>query len=154
MEEYKRLSVYEKQGWLIRKLNGLPNPKLSGDRGVDGDMKIHLGKKENKDLWGKLIFSVKTGKQKGPSLVRELIGTLKSENADMAVLIVDVDPTREMEEVTKKAGKFQYQESKGNVPKEIERVQIITSSQIIDGTEIIRPYSMQEIKNYRAARLI
>ena len=67
VKEYKRLNPYEKQEWFIRKLNGLPNPKLSGDGGVDGDMVIHLGKDKNKkDNWGKLIFSVKTGKQRGP----------------------------------------------------------------------------------------
>ena len=41
MTEYNRLTAYEKQDWLIRQLGGLPNPKKSGDGGVDGDLAIH-----------------------------------------------------------------------------------------------------------------
>ena len=49
----------------------------TGDGGVDGSLKICLGDKEGKDKWGDLIFSVKTGKQSNPEMIRELIGTVK-----------------------------------------------------------------------------
>ena len=94
MAEYKRLNPFEKQDWLIRRLKGLPNPKKSGDGGVDGDMTVHLGMdKDERDQWGRVIFSVKTGKQRKPEHVRELIGTMKSEQAQVGVLILDVEPT-------------------------------------------------------------
>ena len=58
LEEYNRLTPYEKQDWLIYKLGGLPNPKKSGDRGVDGDLQVHLGidKRSGKEKFGKVIF--------------------------------------------------------------------------------------------------
>ena len=97
MAEYNRLNVYEKQDWLIRQLRGLPNPRKSGDQGVDGDMDIHLGIDEaGRDQWGRIVFSVKTGKQRKPEHVRELIGTMGSERAKIGVLILDVEPTAKM----------------------------------------------------------
>ena len=45
-------------------------------------MEIHLGVDENgRDQWGRVIFSVKTGKQRKPEHVRELIGTMRSASA-------------------------------------------------------------------------
>ena len=80
-----------KQDWLVRRLNGLPNPRKSGDRGIDGDLDIHLGlDKKGRDKWGRVIFSVKTGKQRKPERVRELIGTIRCERAQIGVLILDV----------------------------------------------------------------
>ena len=71
MAEYTRLNPFEKQEWLIRRLDGLPNPKKSGDRGVDGDMTFHMGADgQGNDMWGRLVFSVKTGKQRSPAHVR------------------------------------------------------------------------------------
>lgn len=37
MREYTRLNAYEKQDWLIREIGGFPNPRKSGDGGVDGE---------------------------------------------------------------------------------------------------------------------
>ncbi len=85
MAEYNRLNAYEKQDWLIRQLRGLPNPRKSGDRGVDGGMDIHLGVDEaGRDQWGRIVFSVKTGKRRKPEHVRELVGTMRSERAKSA----------------------------------------------------------------------
>ncbi|MBE8232981.1 MAG: hypothetical protein HAW67_04540 [Endozoicomonadaceae bacterium] len=150
MSEYNRLNPYEKQDWLIRKLNGLPNPKKSGDGGVDGDMTIYLGlDSKGKDKWGKLIFSVKTGKQKKPADLRELKGAMQAENADIGILILDVDPSPKMETSAEKAGKIKYCLDKTVPPAIIDKVQIITASEIIDKVKISRPHSMQEVKEYR-----
>ena len=150
MDEYKRLNPYEKQDWLIRKLGGLPNPKKSGDFGVDGDMTFHLGMdKAGNDQWGRLIFSVKTGKQKNPAHVRELKGTMKGENAQIGVLILDIDPTQGMEDVAQNAGQFEYQLEKTMPPKYYDKIQIITAYEIIEGGQVDCPPTMHEIKNYR-----
>ena len=147
MTEYNRLNPYEKQDWLIRKLGGLPNPKKSGDDGVDGDMTFHLGLDEQGvDRWGKLVFSVKTGKQKNLAHVRELKGTMKAERAQMGVLILDVDPTQGMEDAAQKAGQFEYQIDKAMPPKQYKKVQIITAYEIIEKAQVDCPAHDQRSK--------
>jgi len=151
--EYSRLNPFEKQDWLIRNLRGLPNPKKSGDEGIDGDMTIFLGTNEfGKDQVGKLIFSVKTGKQKGPALVRELRGSMKNADAEMGVLIVDVEPTPKMEEAAEKAKQVTCQLRDDLPPSVYDRVQIVTAYEIIEGAELSRPPTMREVRNFRQAQ--
>lgn len=150
MAEYNRLNPYEKQDWLIRRCGGLPNPKKSGDLGVDGDLIFHQGTDDTgKDLWGKVVFSVKTGKQKSPAHVRELNGTMSAEGAEIGVLILDVDPTSSMEQAANKTGKFEYQLKEDMPPKKYDRLQIITAYEVIEGGKIDCPPTMQEVKAYR-----
>ena len=151
--EYKRLNPYDKQDWLIRRLNGLPNPRKSGDKGVDGGMEIHLGVDKNgRDQWGRVIFSVKTGKQRKPEHVRELIGTMRSERADIGVLILDVEPTEKMEEAAARAKVLRYQQRDDMPPKEYDRLQILTAYEIIEGAKIDHPPTMQAVRRYREAQ--
>ena len=153
MAEYNRLNAYDKQDWLIRRLDGLPNPKKSGNQGVDGDMGIHLGLDKNgRDRWGRIVFSVKTGKQRKPEHVRELVGTMRSERADIGVLILDVEPTEKMEEAAKKAKALSYQQRANMPPKEYDRVQILTAYEIIEGAKIDCPPTMQTVKRFREAQ--
>lgn len=153
MDEYNRLTAFEKQDWLIRRLNGLPNPRKSGDRGVDGDLDIHLGVDEaGRDRWGRVIFSVKTGKQRKPEHVRELIGTMRSERAQIGVLILDVEPTEKMEEAAKRAKAFHYQQNADLPPKEYDGVQILTAFEIIEGAKIDHPPTLQAVKRFREAQ--
>ncbi len=152
--EYKRLNPFEKQDWLIRKLDGLPNPKRSGDLGIDGDLTFHAGGQDaESDRWGKLVFSVKTGKQRKPEHVRELIGTMKAQDAMIGVLILDADPTPGMEQAARQAGRLEYQSRPDLPPKTYERVQLITAYEIIDGAKIDRPPSMQDVRRYREAQM-
>ena len=153
MAEYRRLTPYDKQDWLIRRLGGLPNPKKSGDLGVDGDLGVHIGiDAKGRDQWGRVVFSVKTGKQRKPQHVRELLGTMNSECAQIGVLILDVEPTEKMEEAAKKAKQFKYQQQKDMPPKEYDRVQILTADEIIEGAKIDCPPTMQTVKQYRDAK--
>ena len=152
MAEYTRLNPFEKQDWLVRRLSGLPNPKKSGDHGIDGDMTVHLGAKNGKDAWGRLVFSVKTGKQRGPVLVRELRGTMKNERASMGVLVVDREPTPAMENAADKAGEFTYHPIVDLPPKHYAKVQIVTANEVIDGARVDCPPTMQAIKRYRKSQ--
>ena len=153
MAEYNRLNPYEKQEWLVRKLGGLPNPKKSGDRGIDGDMKFHMGAdKDGNDTWGRMIFSVKTGKQRSPAHVRELRGTMKNEKAQMGVLVLDGDPTPGMESAAAKAGRFSYQPITNMPPKDYDKIQIITAYEIIEKARVDCPPTMQAVKRFRKAQ--
>ena len=145
MKEYKRLNAFEKQDWLIRKVGGFPNPKKTGDGGVDGELTIHLGG----DKWGKMIFSVKTGKQSSPELIRELRGTMQQEKAVMGGLILDVDPSQEMERKAETAGllKYELETLKGTAEQTYNKVQILTSQEIIDGKYFLHPPTLSQKKN-------
>ena len=96
-DEYDSFTPFQKQDFLVSRIGGIPSPVHTGDGGVDGELQIFLGEQEGKDLWGDLIFSVKTGKQRAPDMVRELIGTMDDKKADMGILILEADPTDEME---------------------------------------------------------
>jgi len=151
MVEYARLNPYESQGWLIRRLGGLPNPKKSGDRGVDSDMAIHLGvDADDRDRWGRVIFSVKTGKR----------GTCGSLSARWAArrrtsvsCILDVKPTEKMEEAALRAKTLQYQLRADMPPNEYDRVQILTADEIIEGVMLDCPPTMQAVRKFREAQL-
>lgn len=151
IEKYRRMNALEKQDFAIRAVGGIPNDKHTGDGGIDGEMTIHLGYDEDgKDKWGKMVFSVKTGKQRTPSLVRELIGTMKANNYDMAGLIVDADPTEEMLSTARKLGAIKYVHSENSPPDFHDRVQILTTDQIINHDERFdTPYTMRDIMRYR-----
>ena len=153
MAEYTRLNPFEKQEWLVRRLGGLPNPKKSDDRGVDGDMTFHMGaNKDGNDTWGRMIFSVKTGKQRSPAHVRELRGTMKNEKAQMGVLVLDGDPTPGIESAAAKAGQFRYQPIAEMPPKDYDKVQIITAYEIIENARVDCPPTMQAVKRFRKAQ--
>ena len=153
MAEYTRLNPFEKQDWLIRRLGGLPNPRKSGDRGVDGDMTFHMGADgQGNDTWGRMVFSVKTGKQRSPAHVRELRGTMKNERAQMGVLVLDADPTPKMESAADTAGRFSYQPISNMPPKEYAKVQIVTAHEVIDGAKADCPPTMQAVKRFRKSQ--
>lgn len=135
-------------------MGGLPNPRKSGDKGIDGDMTVHLGvDKRDNALWGKLLFSVKTGKQRNPVHVRELQGTMKHAGAQMGVLILDAEPTAGMESAADRAGRFTYQQRSDLPPKSYGRIQIVTAYEIIEGAQIDCPPTMQAVKRYRKAQM-
>ena len=154
MAEYRRLNPFEKQDWLIRRLGGVPNPKKSGDEGKDGGMTFHMGiDKAGNDLWGNMLFSVKTGKQRSPAHVRELRGAMKNKTAEIGVLIVDADPTPGMMRAAEQAGQITYHPIDQLPPKDYDRIQIITSYEVIDGAGLDCPPTMQAVKRYRTSQL-
>lgn len=93
-----------------------------------------------------MVFSVKTGKQSSPALIRELEGTMKQQRAIMGGLILDADPSQKMEEVATKAGKLVYplETRKGNVEQNFNKVQILTSQEIIECKYFVHPPTLAE----------
>ena len=154
-KEYEGMNPFEKQDWLVRKVGGFPNPKKSGDGGVDGEMTLHLGFKKDKNLdktidhWGKMVFSVKTGSQCKPEFIRELIGTMKLKNAEFGGLILEAEPSENMEVVAQNKGQFIYRPMENMPPQYHDCVQIRTVQQIIDGDVFDVPPTLENIKLYR-----
>ena len=146
-EEYEKLNPYQKQDWLVKRCKGFPNPKKSGDGGIDGEVGIYLGKNDKGvDVWGKVIFSVKTGKQCNPAMIRELKGTMGDFKADIGVLILDKDPSLEMDIQAQNQGQIKYSVSKDIPPRFIDKVQIITSQEIIDNCTPDLPPTVTDMK--------
>lgn len=149
-EAYEKLTPYQRQEWTINTIGGFCNPKKSNDGGVDGELTVHGGfDKEGQDIWNKVVFSVKTGKQCNPVFLRELIGTMKLHNAVYGGLILDEDPTDKMLANATSQKKIKYQYAEELPPQYFDTVQILTSQQIIDGAKFDLPPSINKIKEYR-----
>ena len=149
-KEYDKLDVYGKQDFLVTKIGGTPNPTKSGDGGVDGTLKVYLGEKEGKDVFGKLVFSVKTGKQSNPKDLRELMGTVNKveSKADMGVLILEEEPSIKMINSASKQGQiacnYKVQE------KVFDKIQIFTLNQLLDNNKAIKNSLLPiTVKDYR-----
>ena len=90
----------------------------SAGRGVDGIINFFDPSKPIKV--GKAIIQLKGTENVNPTMVRELKGTVKSQNADFGILITFSKPTRGMIEEAIKEGYFRF------MGKEIPRIQFLT----------------------------
>lgn len=90
--------------------------KKGADQGVDGV--IFFGKPTKK-----AIISVKGGKNIGPSMVRDLVGSLDIHKADVGFFVTLTPPTKQMISVAASAGQFHFDK---NLGQPIPRVQIVT----------------------------
>ena len=145
-EDYERLSVFEKQEWLVRKVGGICGPK-GGDGGADGVIRYHLGG----DNWefGEFVISVKTGKQANPAMMDQLKGVMEKRGAQMGGLILDRQPTRGMLDIALKSKRVSYKMKIMGVSQaigEFPSVQILTSAQIFAGEKFVMPPTLMEKK--------
>ncbi len=97
---------FQFQIWCISKFNATPSETKSRDRGVDGIINFYDPNKPSKV--GKGIIQVKATEKINPAMVRDLIGTLKSQNADFGILITFKQPTQGMIEESTKEGWFNF----------------------------------------------
>jgi adenine specific DNA methylase Mod len=136
--------------WAVSQLNATPTVK-SGDKGVDGVINfIDHSKKENV---GKGIISVKGGHSINPGMVRDLKGTLQSQNADFGILITTEKPTKGMLEEAIMEGSFDYVAKEGLPVAKIPKIQLITVEDLFaDPIKVklphylIEPYKKPEIR--------
>jgi DNA modification methylase len=91
---------FDFERWAVSLVNGQPNEKQVGDKGIDGRIRFHA----SKDRIGTCIVSVKGGAMVNPSMVRDLVGTLRK--AEMGLLIVMAPITRGMREVADNSGSY------------------------------------------------
>ncbi len=99
---FKR-NPFEFERWAVSMVDGQPNEKQVGDRGIDGVIRYPLDGKGNT---GRILVSVKGGGQINPSMVRDLVGTVQSQKADMGVLITMDSKTPGMVEAANHSGSF------------------------------------------------
>lgn len=111
-------SPFDFERWAVSRINAQPNEKQVGDKGVDGVARFYLDKK----TVGRVLVSVKGGKTVNPGFVRDLIGTVDTQKAEMGVLITMAVPSRGVVEAANLGGFYTWPVNGQSYP----RIQVIT----------------------------
>jgi site-specific DNA-methyltransferase (adenine-specific) len=109
---------FQFQIWCTSKLDATPSETKTGDRGVDGIINFYHPEKQSKV--GKGIIQVKGTENVNPSMIRDLKGTLKSQNADLGIFITFKKATPGMIKEATQEGYFKF------AGKDIPRIQFLT----------------------------
>lgn len=128
---------YQFQFWALGLVNARPVEQKKGrDKGIDGRLYFHdeagAGVKTKQ-----VIFSVKAGNT-GPQHVRDLVGVLTREGAEIGVLITMKAPTRDMRSEAASAGSYQTPQG-AKYPK----IQLLTIEELLDGARVDMPPTEQ-----------
>ncbi|MBA3360248.1 MAG: restriction endonuclease [Acidimicrobiia bacterium] len=114
--------------WAVRQVGGRPQPKMGGDEGIDGVIRFYIDGKE----WGTALVSVKGGDSLNPSMVRDLVGTVKKDRADLGILITRTKPTKGMYETATKDGFYTWQHGT-SYERRFPRIQILSVEELLRG---------------------
>jgi len=131
-------SPFDFERWAVSLIDGQPNQKQVGDKGIDGVARFPL---DARGAVGRVLISVKGGKQLNPAMVRDLGGTVSTQKAEMGVLITNGPPTRGMLDEANHAGTYQHPHYGAAFP----RIQLITVDELLSGNRpkmppVLTPY--------------
>jgi DNA modification methylase len=118
-------SPFEFERWCVGRVDGQPNTRQVGDKGIDGVIRIPVGGRGKQD---RILVSVKGGTT-NPGHVRDLVGAVTTERAAMGVFITMNKPTAGMRSAAERAGLYTWPVNGQTYP----RVQIITVEELLDG---------------------
>jgi hypothetical protein len=138
---------YQFQYWALGLCGARPNEaiKKGADRGIDGRLYFH---DDNSGTSKQIIFSVKGGQNIGVSEVRDLIGVLQRERAEIGVYISFEEPTKPMQREAAEAG-F-YTSADGS---KYPRLQLLTVKELLEGTRTVqRPLHVRDVTFRKAPR--
>lgn len=114
---------FDFERWAVSLVNGQPNEKQVGDKGIDGRVRFH----HDKEKLGTCLVSVKGGKAVNPGMVRDLVGTIEQNKAELGLLITITDPTPGMREVADKSGTYVNPLTQAKYP----RVQVLSVAELL-----------------------
>jgi DNA modification methylase len=128
------------QWWVLTKIRarqvapsrGGRRNRKGGDRGIDGELFV---RDFDNDRLQRAIISVKAGANLNPSMLRDLIGTVATESADLGILVTMAPPTDGMRKVAREAGTIPSSLHADGCPK----FQIITVAEIFAGKQPALP---------------
>ncbi|OII35172.1 hypothetical protein BIU98_04420 [Curtobacterium sp. MMLR14_010] len=123
---------FDFERWAVSMIGAQPNAKQVGDKGIDGVARFPLGPKGQ---YGRILASVKGGKQLNPAMVRDLVGTVETQKAELGVLITLSEPTKGMIDAVNHAGNYTHP-ANGQV---YRKIQIITVPELLSGKRLILP---------------
>ncbi len=120
-------SPFDFERWAVTLAEGTPNEKQVGDRGIDGVIRF-LNDKSGKAAGGRVLVSVKGGKSINPGMLRDLVGTVESQKAEMGLLITMVPATPGVVEAASHSGTYVWPVNGAKFPK----VQVITVPELLN----------------------
>jgi DNA modification methylase len=124
--------------------------RKGADRGIDGRKNFH---DDNSGKTKQIIFSVKGGQNIGVSEVRDLIGVLQREKAEIGVYISFAEPTREMRREAAEAGFYTSPGASGSAGQKYPRIQLLTVRDLLEGNKHVeRPLHVRDVTFRRAPR--
>ena len=132
-------SPFDFERWAVSLVHAQPNEKQVGDRGFDGVARFPLDAKGvRKGQFGRILVSVKGGKNVGPQFVRDLIGTIESQKAQMGILITMAEPTKGVLDAVNHGGTYTLPVNGQVYP----RVQTITVAELLTGKRPKMPLTL------------
>jgi site-specific DNA-methyltransferase (adenine-specific) len=143
-EELANTDQYQFQWWALGLVGARPAEQKKGaDKGIDGRLIFHEDAKKGRAT-KQAIFSVKAGHVTS-SHVRDLVGVLTREKAEIGVLISFEEPTRDMRKEAASAG-F-YESPWGKHPK----VQLLTVGELLEGKTVDMPRTAGTNRTFKRA---
>lgn len=143
-EELAKTDQYQFQWWALGLVGARPVEQKKGtDKGIDGRLYFHEEGKKGKQT-RQAIFSVKAGHVTS-SQVRDLVGVLAREKAELGILISFQEPTRDMRKEAASAG-F-YESPWGKHPK----VQLLTVGDLLQGKTVDMPRTAGTNRTFKKA---
>jgi site-specific DNA-methyltransferase (adenine-specific) len=145
-EQLAAENKYQFQYWALSKAGARPTDgiKKGADRGIDGRQYFH---EANSTESKQIIFSVKGGRNIGVAEVRDLIGVLQREKAEIGVYLSFEEPTKPMQREAAEAG-FYTSIDGSKYP----RIQLLTIKDLIDGMMVQRPLHVRDTTFKKAPR--
>lgn len=129
-EALAKQDAYQFQWWALGLVGARPvEQKKGADKGIDGRLYFHDEPKVTKQV----IFSVKAG-HTGSAHVRDLLGVLNREKAEIGVLISLQEPTQNMRKEAASAGFY-----KAPWGKDYPRLQLLTIADLLSGKTVDFP---------------
>jgi DNA modification methylase len=138
---------YQFQYWALGLCGARPTEgiKKGADRGIDGRLYFHEATGGDSK---QIIFSVKGGHNIGVAEIRDLIGVLQREKAEIGVYISFEEPTKPMQREAAEAG-F-YTSADGS---KYPRLQLLTIEGLLKGTQRLeRPLHVRDVTFKKAPR--
>ncbi len=146
-EQLAAENKYQFQYWALGLCGARPTEaiKKGADRGIDGRLYFHDDRSGDSK---QIIFSVKGGQNIGVAEVRDLIGVLQRERAEIGVYISFAEPTKPMQKEAAEAG-F-YTSADGS---KYPRLQLLTIEGLLTGTQRLqRPLHVRDVTFRKAPR--
>ena len=137
---------YQFQWWALGLVGARPaDQKKGSDRGIDGRLYFH---DDNSGKTKQVVLSVKGGQHVNVSHIRDLIGVLEREKAEIGVYICLEEATKPMRAEAAQAGFYHSDTWNRDYP----RVQILTIAELLDGKQIDMPPIQQVNQTFRRAK--
>ncbi len=117
-------NAFDFERWAVSLLDGQPNEKQVGDKGIDGVIRFYA----DTQRIGRAIISVKGGAT-NPNDVSALLGVIQKENAELGVFLMLGKPTKGMQDICAKSGNYESELTGQSYP----RLQITTIADLMAG---------------------